>query len=84
MAYGRICGIDPIRSLCEFTVEGRGSFPIDMLRYDSCWPAREGSDSFEIEASFRPRSGTGKRKVRLVGTREPTIGRWESFGWKVA
>lgn len=84
MPYRRIAGIDPVRSLCEFTVEGRGSFPIDMLRYDSCWPAREGTDSFGIEASLRPRSGRDKRKVTLVGLREPTVGRWESFGWKVA
>ena len=79
----RVVRIDPVRSLCEFTVEGRGSFPIDMLRYDSCWPASESRDSFEITASTRPRSGRMKRRITLLGLREPTVGRWESFGWNV-
>ena len=65
-----------------FGVEGRGSFPIDMLRYDSCFPAHE-SDSGEIEASLRPREGNVSRAIFLRGPREPTVARWASFGWKV-
>jgi len=32
----------------EFTVEGRGWFPVDMLRYDQCWPRRESEDTPQI------------------------------------
>ena len=28
----------------EFSVEGDGTFPLDMLRYDECWPSDEGKD----------------------------------------
>jgi len=64
-----------------FTVEGSGSFPIDMLRYDRCWPANEGSDSYAIETH-----PTAKRRRIVLETQNelaPTNGRWESFGWKV-
>jgi hypothetical protein len=66
----------------EFEVRGRGQFPFDMLRYDSCWPKHE-SDSAEIERNVR--RGTDEYTVRLmsVGLNSPTIGRWNSFGWKV-
>lgn len=75
---------DPIRKLYVFEVEGTGSFPIDMLRYDSCWPKSEGSDSLEVESSFRPRkAGNIRRRVTLIGLSEPTGARWASFGWKV-
>lgn len=74
---------DPIRKLYVFEVEGRGTFPIDMLRYDSCWPKSEGTDSHEVESTFRPRSGGITRKVTLIGLTEPTEARWQSFGWKV-
>jgi hypothetical protein len=66
----------------EFLVTGRGSFPIDMLRYDRCSPKSE-FDSGEIERSFQPRSHRATRLVALIGATEPTVGRWESFGWKV-
>lgn len=70
----------------EFTVEGPGPFPIDMLRYDSCWPKNESPDSKAIEDSFPV------RRVRGVVTRAtllsdkpsaPEVGRWASFGFKV-
>lgn len=66
-----------------FTVEGRTRFPIDMLRYDSCQPHAE-RDSSEIMASLDRMLGVRERReVTLVGSREPTEGRWESFGWRV-
>lgn len=34
--------------LHEFTVEGCGTFPVDMLRYDQCWPRRESQDVPEV------------------------------------
>ena len=34
-----------------FTVEGTGMFPVDMLRYDNCWPRTEQDDSPEVLAA---------------------------------
>jgi hypothetical protein len=66
-----------------FTVLGRTSFPVDMLRYDACRPWSE-SDSSQIMASLERVQGVREpRQVTLTGSREPTEGRWESFGWKV-
>jgi hypothetical protein len=62
----------------SFTVSGRGAFPLDMLRYDSCWPNSEADTS----AIDEPRE---RRKVtlRTYSNYSPTIDRWESFGWRV-
>ena len=70
----------------EFEVEGSGDFPMDMLRYDRCYPAREGTDSANLCASRYRRSRLPRRKImlrRLVTNRHamPTSVRWESFGW---
>jgi hypothetical protein len=65
----------------RFVVEGRGTFPYDMLRYDQCFPDTE-SDSAALYSK-------GTRRVHLIqyrATRSPSIeeGRWSSFGWKVS
>lgn len=65
--------------IVDFAVRGFGEFPLDMLRYDSAWPATE-SDSYRMRDE-------GKRVVFLTmwcrnGT-GPTVGRWESFTWRV-
>jgi hypothetical protein len=70
-----------MQRMIEFVVEGRGSFPVDMLRYDTCWPRTE-SDASIIDSSFQPRNRV-THVVALKGLREPTEGRWESFGYKV-
>jgi hypothetical protein len=74
----------------EFTVHGTGTFPHDMLRYDQCWPKYEGDAGyFEYRRMNRFDEITGERipdpvrSIRLVGLREPTERRWESFGWRV-
>jgi hypothetical protein len=60
-------------------VEGSGSFPLDMLRYDACFPYEQ-TDSGAIER-------TGRRRVVLIrrGVNEHagSEARWTSFGWKV-
>jgi hypothetical protein len=66
----------------EFTVVGRGQFPVDMLRYDACWPKREAEDSISISASFAIHAH-GTEEITLIGVKAPTEARWESFGWKV-
>jgi len=67
----------PTPKLTRFTVEGRGKFPWDMLRYDLACP-REGGDAYRME-------GDEQREVELLTctTRGPTIERWRSFGWVV-
>ena len=67
----------------KFTVEGTGAFPVDMLRYDSCWPLNQAHDSVAIASSFSTRNLGVPWKISLVGNKEPTCGRWASFGWKV-
>lgn len=72
-----------------FTVRGRGEFPLDMLRYDTCWP-RRGEDVHRIEPSYATGEGDlSKREVNLAMytpiKRGPftTWERWNSFGWQV-
>lgn len=78
--------------LKTFKVEGKWPFPIDMLRYDMCWPYRS-KDSANIEASIRPleRLPDGSYSTHLTCTVmlqtfhnvELTKSRWLSFMWRV-
>lgn len=68
-----------------FVVSGNGHFPLDMLRYDCCWPATS------IDASVIERMGDlphGERDVPIglttASKNAPTVGRWKSFGWTVS
>lgn len=67
----------------QFTVSGRGTFPIDMLRYDRAYPASE-QEAGKIERSFQ-RGQTGMYNVTLKTSdpTAPTVGRWESFNFNV-
>ena len=69
-----------------FIVETAFQFPIDMLRYDACFPSSE-MDSGYIIGSLT----NFKRPIRVRISRwiqgkapKPTIGRWESFGCKIS
>jgi hypothetical protein len=71
-----------------FTVEGSGAFPIDMLRYDACWPYTERFDTHGVDLHAMTSSREEYRKVRRVVLatdcpRAPTEGRWASFNWRV-
>lgn len=70
----------------QFTVQGRGLFPMDMLRYDACWPAT-GTDVELISVTIADVEGrerwTTPRKVILSSASKPTAERWLSFGWRV-
>jgi hypothetical protein len=68
-------------AIYTFAVLGTGQFPLDMLRYDSCYPKSQ-DDTGEMERSFLPRN-RDEHRVTLVGAKEPTVGRWQSFGWVV-
>ncbi len=68
-----------------FTVKGWGAFPLDMLRYDSCWPATA-ADSERIRSSFRGHlTSSPPQEIRLVSASASpiTVDRWASFGWSV-
>lgn len=69
----------PARKWYRWTIEGFGAFPIDMLRYDCCFPERESEDSYVIGQSHYP--GLDERwTVRVLSHKpQPTLRRWESF-----
>lgn len=64
----------------DVTVEGRGEFPLDMLRYDSCVPQSQ-TDAFTMTQEG------DLRRVKLhrfsIEGRRATAARWESFRWRV-
>lgn len=71
--------------LWKFKVSGKGRFPVDMLRYDNCWPI-ESEDATKILDQKTDRTlgiGRPQRSIELYTHRKggPTIDRWKSFGW---
>ena len=58
-----------------FYVAGRGEFPLDMLRYDSCWPVTDTGALID----------RGQRRIKMACAKGigPTVDRWRSFGWTV-
>lgn len=71
-----------VKKFYEFAVMGKGIFPLDMLRYDQCFPM-SGADVEKMEdGDYRE-----IRTVRLCACShvnyQPTEGRWSSFGWPV-
>lgn len=59
----------------RFLVNGRGQFPVDMLRHDRCWPVNT-SDAMLL-------LGSDQRTLLMAGVQPPTKERWMSFGWVV-
>jgi hypothetical protein len=71
-----------------FNVTGSGQFPLDMLRYDSCYPATQ-TDVTKITDSIVDYRALGTRTVKVIcrASRkgwEPAAVRWASFGWTVS
>ena len=67
----------------KVVVRGTGRFPYDMLRYDGCVPWSE-KDSYAInDDEGAPSLRTVELRRFCPNDSSPTIGRWESFGWKV-
>ena len=66
----------------KFTVKGINTpFPIDMLRFDECWPASV-EDSGKLSNTFGFRHGRRVRwQLTLISTRQdaPTVDRWLSY-----
>ncbi len=72
-----------MKKVCVFTVTGPYRFPLDMLRYDCCYPQQQ-SDIVEMERSLL-REVIGPFKITLASQliHSPTKDRWASFGWAV-
>lgn len=68
--------------MVKFTATGHGRFPIDMLRYDQCWPLTE-DDSYEIVNSLWYDTLAQFTVALVTNKKEPTDKRWISFGWEV-
>lgn len=72
------------------TFRGSGPFPIDMLRYDRCWPLSQ-EDIAKIAESLSGDIGSADAREIRVGTHATlaaskdetafTNDRWKSFGW---
>ncbi len=72
MVYVKIWD-DPI----TFIVEGRGEFPLDMLRHSMAWPTGT-DDAAKMLLTCRRRVSVTAYLTRHVNPK-----RWESFGWRV-
>lgn len=70
-----------MKYLVRFTVKGFGQFPIDMLRYDRCFPDTE-KDSEELLATFNTAAVWEINLAAYCRTKSwlPCNGRWNSFG----
>jgi hypothetical protein len=72
--------------IIEFTVEGIGPFPFDMLRWDKCYPI-EGivvlARSFELPTADRETQRVVLRHINGGHRWRPTTLRWASCGWQV-
>ena len=76
MAYIKLPPSERPKVMTEISVSGNGIFPLDMLRYDSCWPSSQYDVVRISQKDFRT--------INLTKFGEWwTSGRWESFGWKV-
>lgn len=57
-------------------------FPIDMLRYDTCWP-RTGAD---VAIIVTANAGYAQRGQKVTVARDRSgewaLARWASFGWR--
>lgn len=73
------------RSMTRFTVQGRYPFPMDMLRYDSCWPADTlSANAIGLSGSLRSIDDDKEPKITLLTwSTGITPDRWRSFGWTV-
>ena len=73
----------------QFTVTPKHNitqFPMDMLRYDRCYPLTE-RDAQEIErCSTITATAWTRREIKIKlqsNDRSPTADRWDSRGWRV-
>lgn len=72
-----------------FKVNGKGLFPMDMLRYDRCYPAGPESVAAIVQRTSADGLSQPERRdavlCHVTSDRhwKPEDGRWTSFGWEV-
>lgn len=67
-------------------VRPSGTFPIDMLRYERCWPSEE-AESFKIERVNRREDiygppMDGDRRIEVAKTSGDKTACWEEGRWR--
>jgi hypothetical protein len=70
------------RKIYTATFKGSGAFPLDMLRYDRCWP-RNSDQIPDMALQHFSRRFLETRTVTVSSYQPFTIARWRSFGWDV-
>jgi hypothetical protein len=69
-----------------FKVRGQAAFPIDMLRYDRCWPGTR-EDSGKVARSLRQEhhdtTDINLMSVTMDPNWRPAVDRWRMCGWSV-
>ena len=83
MEIRKLPAADRPREFYLYEVQGSGVLPLDMLRYDSAWPADQQSVSRMSGGFLMDRQAQPRRTIRLGSYRRPTVDRWNSFGWTV-
>ncbi len=78
----------PKRYVFNVSARPGNAFPLDMLRYDQCWPADPRSVgmlhlAYGADTDEPPTSQTGAVEVAVASHQMPTLKRWRSFGWQV-
>jgi hypothetical protein len=66
----------------HLVVEGKGFFPLDMLRHDRCVP-RTSEDVDRISAAAFDTKRCVKLQMYSASKEGPAKDRWASFGWRV-
>lgn len=70
----------------RFAVEGSGPLPVDMLRWDGCYPGDvDAVRDMVVESIQFPAKKVTIRLVHVCSDRKwtPAAERWQSFGWRV-
>jgi hypothetical protein len=71
-----------------YVVQGSGPFPIDMLRYDSAWPASERDANMIAQThefgGERDAAPIHLKRAQADTYSMPGVDRWRSFGWTAA
>ena len=71
-----------INTIWKFKVRGAMAFPVDMLRYDACWPADIDS-GIDIVMDRKDVEYNDIRTAIMTSHQAPTQDRWRSFGWDI-
>lgn len=69
----------------KFSVSGPAPFPVDMLRYDGCYPSTQ-DDTARLARAFRSPFSDMTIHLSTINDQRrwsPTVARWNSFGWFV-